>query len=160
MMISIIVAFDENRLIGANNKLPWHFKEDLQYFKEITNHHDIFMGRRTFESILSYRNKPLPNRHHYVATSTVKYEIDDVTTVSDIESFIKGYPANKELFIIGGAKIYEQLLPFANRMYITHVNHTYEGDTWFPDVDFNEWKILSKRETNQLCFAVYERKKA
>ena len=159
-MISIIVAFDENRLIGADNKLPWHFKEDLQYFKEVTTDHDIFMGRRTFESILSYRNKPLPNRHHYVATSTAEYEIDGVTTVSDIESFITGYPANKELFIIGGAKIYEQLLPFANRLYITHVKHPYEGDTWFPDIDFDEWKILSKRETDQLCFAVYERKKA
>jgi len=159
-MISIIVAFDENRLIGADNKLPWHFKEDLQYFKEITTGHDIFMGRRTFESILSYQNKPLSNRHHYVATSTAEYEIDAVTTVSDVESFIKGYPPNKELFVIGGAKIYEQLLPFANRLYITHVHNTYEGDTWFPDIELDEWKILSKREADQLCFAVYERKKA
>ena len=159
-MISIIVAFDENRLIGADNKLPWHFKEDLQYFKKVTTHHDILMGRRTFESILSYRKQPLPNRHHYVATRTADYDLEAVTTVSDIESFIKGYPTDKELFIIGGAKIYEQLLPLADRLYITHVKHTYEGDTWFPNVEFDKWEVLKKRETDQLCFAVYERKKA
>jgi len=158
-MISIIVAFDENRLIGADNKLPWHFKEDLQYFKEVTTHHDIFMGRLTFESILSYNNKPLPNRHHYVATTAADYEIDAVTTVADIETFIKGYPTDKELFIIGGGKIYEQVLPLADRLYITHVKHTYEGDTWFPKVDFAKWEVIEKRETDQLCFAVYERKK-
>jgi len=160
IMISMIVAFDENRLIGADNKLPWHFKEDLQYFKKVTTGHDIFMGRLTFESILSYRNQPLPNRHHYVATRTAVYDFDSVTTVSDIALFIKEYPVDKELFIIGGAKIYEQLLPLVDRLYITHVRHTYEGDTWFPEVKFDEWNVLKKRETDQLCFAVYERKKS
>ena len=158
-MISIIVAFDENRLIGANNKLPWHFKEDLQYFKKVTIGHDIFMGRLTFESIISYRNKPLPNRHHYVATRTTNYDLDAVTTVADIESFIKAYPTDKELFIIGGAKIYEQLLPFANRLYITHVKHSYKGDTWFPEINYDMWDATIKDETEDLCFTVYERKK-
>jgi len=160
MMISMIVAFDENRLIGADNKLPWHFKEDLQYFKKVTTGHDIFMGRLTFESILSYRGQPLPNRHHYVATRTADYDLDAVTNVSDIKSFINGYPKDKELFIIGGAKIYEQLLPVVDRLYITHVKHTYEGDTWFPEVDFDSWVATKKDETNDLCFMMYERKKA
>jgi dihydrofolate reductase len=158
-MISMIVAFDENRLIGANNKLPWHFKEDLQYFKEVTTGHDIFMGRLTFESILSYRNQPLPNRHHYVATRTASYDFDAITTISDIDSFIKEYPADKELFIIGGAKIYEQLLPLADRLYITHVKHTYEGDAWFPEVNLAAWDATKKGETDDLCFMMYERKK-
>jgi len=157
-MISMIVAFDENRLIGADNKLPWHFKEDLQYFKEVTTGHDIFMGRLTFESILSYRNQPLPNRHHYVATRHAAYDFDAVTTVSDIKSFITAYPKDKELFVIGGAKIYEQLLPFADRLYITHVKHTYEGDTWFPEVDLDMWVATEKRATEDLRFMMYERK--
>lgn len=157
-MISIIVAYDEARLIGANNKLPWHFKEDLQYFKKITTGHDMFMGRLTFESILSYQNKPLPNRHHYVATRSAQYDFDSVTTVSNIESFIKGYPKNKELFIIGGAKIYEQLLPLANRLYVTHIKHTYEGDAWFPEINLEEWVATKKDETRDLCFMLYERK--
>lgn len=157
-MVSIIVAFDEKQLIGANNKLPWHFKEDLQYFKETTAHHDLFMGRLTFESILSYRNGPLPNRYHYVATKTANYDFDTVSTVSDIEIFLKKYPVEKELFVIGGAKIYEQALPFANRLYITHVKGDYEGDTWFPGVDFDMWVGAKKGETEDLCFMMYERK--
>jgi len=157
-MISIIVAFDENRLIGANNKLPWHFREDLQYFKKVTTGHDIFMGRVTFESILSYRNHPLPNRHHYVATQTRRYDFDAVTTVSDIKAFIKEYPEEKELFIIGGAHIYTEVLPFADRLYITHVKHAYEGDTWFPNIDLAGWTGIKIDETDDLCFMLYERK--
>lgn len=160
IMISIIVAFDENRLIGAANQLPWHFKEDLQYFKKVTTGHDLLMGRLTFESILSYGNQPLPNRHHYVATRTAVYEFDAVTTLSDLTSFIKGYPTDKELFIIGGANIYKQVLPLVDRLYITHVKQIYEGDAWFPKVNFDEWQVVKKRETDELCFAVYERKKA
>ena len=156
MMISLIVAFDKNRLIGANNKLPWHFKEDLQYFKEVTTGHDILMGRLTFESILSYRKKPLPNRHHYVATKTANYDFDDVTTVADIDAFIKSYPVEKELFIIGGANIYNQMLPMVDRLYITHIKQTYEGDAWFPDVNLDEWVGTKKGETNDLCFMIYE----
>ena len=157
-MISMIVAFDENRLIGAKNKLPWHFKEDLQYFKEVTTHHDILMGRITFESILSYRNQPLPNRHHYVATKTAIYDFSTVTTIADIDAFVKAYPLEKELFIIGGARIYEQLLPMTNRLYITHIKHTYEGDTWFPKLDFDKWVGTKIKETDDLCFMMYERK--
>jgi len=159
MMISIIVAFDENRLIGANNKLPWHFKEDLQYFKEVTMHHDILMGRLTFESILSYRNQPLPNRHHYVATRTANYDFEAVTTVTDIESFIKGYPTDKELFVIGGAKIYEQLLPFTDRLYVTHIKGSYEGDAWFPEIDLDSWVGMKKGETDDLCWMMYEKER-
>jgi len=157
-MISMIVAYDQNRLIGADNKLPWHFKEDLQYFKEVTMGNDIFMGRLTFESILSYRNQPLPGRHHYVATRTTEYEFAAVTTVSDIETFITNYPADKELFIIGGANIYAQLLPYVTRLYITEIKHTYEGDAWFPELDLSNWSATKKSETDDLRFMVYDLK--
>jgi len=157
-MISLIVAMDEARLIGASNKLPWHFKEDLQYFKKITTGHDIFMGRLTFESILSYRSQPLPNRHHYVATRNKSYDFSDVTTVDDIEGFITTYPKEKELFIIGGANIYEQTLPLVDKLYITHVKHTYEGDAWFPQFDESDWQAKIIDENEDLLFMVYERK--
>jgi len=159
-MISIIVAMDKNRLIGADNKLPWHFKEDLQYFKKMTTGHDILMGRHTFESILAYTGKPLPNRHHFVVTCTAKYHFDQVATVTNLASFIDSYPRDKELFIIGGATIYEQLLPVTNRLYITHVAHTYQGDTWFPEIDLDAWLITKKDENPDLCFTLYERKNA
>jgi len=158
-MISIIVAYDENRLIGKDNKLPWHFKEDLQYFKKTTTGHDILMGRLTFESILSYGNQPLPNRHHYVATRTQSYDFDAVTIVDNIDAFIQDYPKEKELFIIGGANIYKQLLPLADCLYVTHVKHTYEGDTWFPEVNQEEWVATKIDETDDLCFMRYERKR-
>jgi len=157
-MISMIVAYDENRLIGAENKLPWHFKEDLQYFKKVTTGHDIFMGRLTFESILSYGKQPLPNRHHYVATRTQVYDFDAVTTVDDIDAFVNHYPKEKELFVIGGANIYKQLLPVADRLYVTHVKHAYEGDAWFPAVDLKVWEATKIDETDDLCFMRYERK--
>ena len=156
-MISMIVAFDENRLIGADNKLPWHFKDDLQYFKEVTMGNDIFMGRLTFESILLYRNQPLPGRHHFVATRTADYDFETVTTVSDINQFITEYPEDKELFIIGGANIYEQLLPLVNRLYITHVKHRYDGDAWFPSIDLSDWSSQKIKETDDLLFMVYDR---
>ena len=157
-MLSMIVAFDENRLIGANNKLPWHFKEDLQYFKEVTSTHDLLMGRLTFESILSYRQKPLPHRHHYVATQTKTYDFESVTTVADVTGFIETYPKEKELFIIGGAKLYAQLLPLVDRLYVTHVKGAYEGDAWFPEIDLSDWMKIEKGETEELCFRMYERK--
>ena len=156
-MISMIVAYDQNRLIGADNKLPWHFKADLQYFKDVTMGHDIFMGRLTFESILSYRNQPLPGRHHYVATRTANYDFDAVTTIADIDAFIADYPTDKELFIIGGANIYEQLLPKVDLLYITHVKHAYEGDAWFPELDLSNWTATNKGDTEDLKFMLYER---
>ncbi|MCL1989736.1 MAG: dihydrofolate reductase [Defluviitaleaceae bacterium] len=157
-MISMMVACDENRLIGAHNKLPWHFKEDLHYFKKVTTGHDLLMGRLTFESILSYGQHPLPDRHHYVATRATTYDFESVTTVLDIESFVKSYPKEKELFIIGGASIYAQLLPFVERLYVTHVKHCYEGDAWFPAIDLKTWHATKRNETDDLCFMVYERK--
>ena len=158
-MISLIVAMDENRLIGADNKLPWHFKEDLQYFKEVTMGHDIFMGRLTFESILSYRNQPLPGRHHYVASRNAEYNFDSVTVVSDIENFIQNYPPDRELFVIGGAKIYEQLLPLVDRLYITHIKHSYDGgDAWFPQVDESAWSVTAIKDSEDLQFLVYDRR--
>ena len=82
-MISLIVAFDRHQLIGSKNRLPWHYKEDLAYFKQTTMGHDILMGRQTFESILSYQNKPLPNRHHYVLTTTTNYDYEEVTVLAN-----------------------------------------------------------------------------
>jgi len=158
-MISMIVAMDENRLIGSNNKLPWHFKEDLHYFKKVTTGHDIFMGRLTYESIIGYRGKPLPNRHHFVASKTNSV-IDNefVTTVKDIDFFIDTYPREKELFIIGGAKIYEHLVSRIDRLYITYVKHAYEGDAWFPKIDLTQFNSSIQKETQDLCFVLYERK--
>jgi len=158
-MISLIVAFDKNQVIGKDNKLPWHYKEDLQYFKDTTIGKTILMGRSTFESILSYRNQPLPNRHHIVATRTATYDFDDVELISDLESYLNGYNNEEELFVIGGAMIYEAALPHANRLYITHIEREYDGDAHFPSINWNEWKLIKEDVSGELRFAVYEKSK-
>lgn len=119
--------------------------------------HDILMGRRTFESILAYQNKPLPNRHHIVLTRKMSYNHEQVTIIDDLNHFLANYPDYKELFIIGGRSIYEQTLPFADRLYITHIDATYIGDTYFPVIDWNKWHCIKTEQINELRFNIYER---
>jgi len=157
-MLSIIVAFDQNRLIGADNKLPWHFKEDLKYFREVTMGHDLLMGKNTFDSILSYGNKPLPGRHHFVLSTSLSYGHEQVTTIQNLDGFLASYPKDRELFVIGGSSVYNQLLDRADRLYVTHVGGIYEGDAYFPAVDFSQWETISQRASGSLTFAVYERR--
>ena len=155
-MISLIVAFDQNQLIGVNNQLPWHYKEDLKYFKETTTGHDILMGRHTFESILSYQNKPLPNRHHIVLTKQMSYNHEQVTITDNLNKILANYQNSKELFVIGGRSIYEQTLPIADRLYITHIDATFEGDTYFPEINCDEWRCIKEKKVQELRFNVYE----
>jgi len=158
-MISLIVAFDKNQLIGANNRLPWHFKEDLKYFKQTTLNHDILMGRLTFESILSYSNRPLPSRRHIVLSKSKTYNFEEVSVINEIKSFLVNYPKEKELFVIGGRSIYEQALPYADKLYITHIDGEFSGDTYFPTIDWKDWSCLKNEVVGELRFAVYKRGK-
>ncbi len=157
-VFSIIVAFDKNQLIGKNNKMPWHYPEDLKYFKKITTGKKVVMGSNTYKSILSYLHKPLPNRHNIVISS--KCELyQDVECYSSIEQFIKQYKATKEeIFIIGGKTIYNYFINFADRLYITHIDKEFNGDTYFPDFKYDDYKLLTKKTIDELCFCIYERK--
>ena len=153
-MISLIVAYDQNRVIGLNGEMPWHFKEDLAYFKKTTEHHTVLMGRKTYESILKYNHAPLKNRVHVVASRTLKD--DRVLVIDDIKAYLDTQK-DAEIFVIGGAEIYAQTLPLADRLYITHIDESYEGDTYFPDWDVNAFKLISETKHHPLTFAVYER---
>ena len=157
-MISMIVAFDPNRLIGADNKLPWHYPQDMKNFRKITTGNDILMGRLTFESILGYQNKPLLNRYHYVASKSAEYDFEEVEVIKDIHAFVETYPTDKELFIIGGANIYNELLPYVQRIYITHVKKEYVGDSWFPSLDLSDWDAEILDETNDFKWIKYDKK--
>ncbi|ERJ13574.1 dihydrofolate reductase [Haloplasma contractile] len=157
-MLSIIVAFDQNRLIGKDNKMPWHFKEDLRYFKEVTIGHKVVMGRKTFESIVSYIGGPLPERDNIVLSRNL-FPNDEVESFKSIDDFLNVYKDHdEEVFIIGGKTIYEQLLPFAKRLYITHIEQEYEGDTYFPNVNYDQYIKLNERQSGVLRFCVYERR--
>lgn len=157
-MISIIVARAKNGVIGKDNKLIWHISDDLKYFKKCTTGHPIIMGRKTFESF----PKLLPNRTHYVLTRDKNYKAqDEVKVFNDVETLIKSLPEG-ENFVIGGVHIYKAFLEKADKLYITEIEKEYEGDTYFPDIDMNEWEIEKEIESEDKIvphkFVVYKRK--
>ena len=144
-MLSIIVAKASNDVIGGDNKLLWHISEDLKRFKEITSGHTIIMGRKTFESL----PKVLPNRHHIVITRDENFKInsEDVTIINDISDVISKFKdTEEEVFIIGGGEIYKILIPYTKKLYLTRVYKDFEGDTSFPVINYDEWKIVNKSE--------------
>jgi len=153
-MISMIFAMDPTGLIGQNNDLPWSYPEDLQYFKYITLNKTVLMGVTTFESIVSRLNKPLPNRKSIVASLT-EFSYPGVEVISDLHEFLKK-PRNEEIFVIGGKTIYELALPYADKLYITHIKKVYEGDTYL-DLDLSDFKLVKSDDNEELTFAVYER---
>lgn len=156
-MISIIVAYDEERLIGKDGELPWHFKEDMAYFKKITENHICVMGRKTYQSILRKLQKPLPNRTNIVVSKTLND--DRVVIIDDLEPYLASIKeTSEEVFIIGGSKIYEAALPYADKLYITHIHGTYQGDTYFPVVDFSKYIRIYFDAKEELSFAIYERR--
>ncbi|WP_284140091.1 dihydrofolate reductase [Virgibacillus sp. LDC-1] len=141
-MLSLLVAMDRERVIGANNDLPWHLPRDLKFFKEKTTGNTIIMGRNTFESI----GKALPNRRNVVLTRNKQAIFpEDIEVIHDIDTILK-WNAEKpeaEYFIIGGGKLFEQMLAYADRMYITMIDETFAGDTYFPVFSTTDWKITS-----------------
>ena len=157
-MINMIWAMDKNWLVGKDNKLPWHFKEDLLYYKSKTEGKVVLMGDNSYYSLKSYyKTKPLPYGKIYVA-SLLDLKLDDAIVINDLISFLKNFPAEEELWVVGGATIYKLCLPYAKNLYITHVDGEYEGDAYFPKFDLDkEFKIISSKISNNLNFAVYER---
>lgn len=140
-MISIIVAVAENRVIGRDNQLIWHISEDLKRFKRLTENNTVVMGRKTY---LSLPFRPLKNRRNIVISTTVK-EIEGVEVVSSIDEAIS-LCRGDEVFIIGGASIYEQTLGLVDRIYLTVVCKSFEGDVYFPEIPRSEWTTIEKSE--------------
>jgi len=155
-MINLIVAIGKNNVIGYKNKLPWHYKEDLQYFKKTTTNKTVIMGEMTFKSIISYLNKPLPNRTSIIATLT-DYEYKDVEKTNDIINYLNNFPKDKDIFIIGGKTIYDITLDLADKLYITHIDKEFIGDVFFKEIDYSKYKLLEENVSNDLKFSVYER---
>lgn len=136
-MISIIVAIAENGVIGDRNALLWHISEDLRHFKTLTTGHPVIMGRKTYESL----GRPLPGRTNVVVTRQ-RLELPGCTVAHSLEEALALFPADEEVFVIGGAQIYAEALPLADRFYLTRVLHAYEGDTRFPAWDEAQWQLI------------------
>jgi dihydrofolate reductase len=142
-MISIIVAMDVNKVIGKDNQLPWHLPTDLAYFKRVTMGHPIIMGRKTHESI----GRVLPGRENVILTRNRDYFAKGCTIIHSIEELIEWKNRqNVEVFVIGGAEIFKQTLPITDKLYITKIHHAFSGDTYFPDYDENDWRLIWKQK--------------
>lgn len=155
-MVSIIAAFTQNRVVGSNGALPWYLPEDMKLFKELTSGQTVIMGRKTYES-LPAKFRPLPNRHNIVISRSLEAKGIDVCP-SIQEGLEKAKSYGTEIFIIGGASIYEQALAYATKMYLSHVKKEYPGDTFFPEYEEAEWEVSETKEFNDFTLKVYRRK--
>lgn len=163
MILSLLVAADENNVIGKDNQLPWHLPDDLKYFKNQTWGMPILMGRKTFESI----GKPLQGRKSIVITRSNNWRHNGVEVVHSIDEAIEKAKefGVKEIFVIGGAEIFKTAFGEADRIYLTRIHHQFEGDVYFPEVSINDWNLMQNRfraadEKNKYAhsFQVWEKK--
>lgn len=155
-MITIIAAVAKNNVIGAKNDLPWYLPEDLKHFKEVTSGHTVIMGRKTYESIVDRLKKPLPNRKSIVITRNTTYEVpSDVEKFQSLDEALQKHP--EDVFIIGGASIFEQALSYADQLIITHVHKDYPGDTYFPTIDPKIWKEVGRVDHGEYSFVTYSK---
>lgn len=150
-MISIIVAYTKNRVIGNKGLIPWNIKGEQKRFKELTTENIIVMGKRSFEEI----GKPLPNRKTILLSSTLHYESDNCTTVSSLEEAIK-LADGKDIYVSGGYQVYKEALPLADRLYITVIDTEIEGDTYFPEFNEEDYiKTFEEKHEGEIGYTYY-----
>ncbi|WP_308862357.1 dihydrofolate reductase [Paenibacillus radicis (ex Xue et al. 2023)] len=144
MIISMIYAMDEQGGIGIDNKIPWRLPEDMAFFRRTTTGHTVLMGRKTFESVGS---KPLPKRRNVILTRDTSFTAEGCEVVHTVEAaleLIGSGDAEEELFVIGGAEVYNLFMPHADRLYITEINHQFQADAFMPGIDKSQWKAASR----------------
>jgi dihydrofolate reductase len=160
MTISLIAVMSENRVIGNKNRIPWHIKDDLIHFKNLTLHHTVIMGRTTFDSILAYYKKsgrPIPERRHIIVSRDTNYTTDvpncyivhsvDEALRMGVEKEKEAMGEGGEVFVSGGASIFEQTIGKADKLHLTLVRGKFEGDTYFPD--YSAFKKIIGEETKK-----------
>ena len=139
-MIIMIAAAAENNALGKDNDLVWHLPDDFKRFKELTSGHHIIMGRKTFESF----PKLLPNRTHIIITRQKNYQPEHCIVVDSLEKALEYIPEEEDGFIIGGGEIYKQAINFADVIELTRVHAFYDADTFFPDINDEEWQLIEE----------------
>ncbi len=166
MIISMIAAMGENRVIGKDNDIPWHLPDDFKYFKETTSGHHVIMGRKNWES-LQQQFQPLPNRPNIIVTRNKNYQGTGAKTVTSLEEALDlaRKAGENEAFIIGGGEIYRMGLPICDRIYLTEINGSFEGQVTFPEFSRKEWKETSRKHHPAdgkhkfaFDFVIYEKK--
>lgn len=162
MIISIIVAIGNNRVVGINNALPWNLPADMEHFRKVTMGKPVIMGQKTFESI----GKPLSNRTNIVLTRDNNFQPQGCIITHSIDEALNAANEFEEVIIIGGVSIYAQFLPLADRMYLTLIHEDFAGDAYFPEFDYNDWNELERIDHEpdnnnpyKYSFIVLERKR-
>lgn len=144
-MVSLLVAISENNVIGKDNQLIWHLPEDLKFFKRVTLGHHIIMGRKTFESI----GRVLPGRTSVIITRNKSYKApEDCIVVNSLSEALEMAKNDEEAFVIGGGEIFKEAIPISDKVYLTIIHEHFEGDTFFPKLNLEEWKEV-KNERHQ-----------
>ena len=155
-MINLIWAMTKDNLIGKGNLMPWHIKEDLVYYKSKTAGKTVVMGEETYYSLKGYyKTRPLPYGTIYVASLNPDLKLDDAIVINDLIGFVTNF--KDELWVVGGATIYKLTLPYADRLYISFVKGNYEGDKYFPQIDYSKYKLIWDNETELVHYTLYER---
>ena len=157
-MIGLIVAHTKNRVIGKDGSMPWNIPGELSRFRELTTGNVVIMGRRTYESI----GKPLPNRYNIIISRTQRFEAENCTTAGSLEEALRS-AGNRDIFIGGGGKLYEEAIPLVDKMYITEIDAVIDGDTFFPEFDASEFiREVEKTVDGELPYeyVIYTRKEA
>lgn len=142
MRIAAIVAMSENRVIGKDNQLPWHLPADLKHFKQITMGKSILMGRKTFESI----GHALPGRKNIIITRDAMYYAKDCLVFNSIDTALASLATEDEIFVIGGALLFQQMLPRIQHLYLTIIHQQFAGDVFFPEFDMQEWHEVKRED--------------
>jgi len=160
-MLSLIAAVASNGVIGKDNQLLWHLPGDMRHFRETTRGKPVIMGRRTWES-LPEKFRPLPGRLNVVVSRDPGFVAPGATLTGSLEDAIETAGSAEETFVIGGAELYRQALPFADRLYLTEIAADFAGDTWFPEVSPEGWQEISRSQPVEetglaYTFVVYQR---
>ena len=152
----IIAAMDEEKAIGKNGEIPWHYPEDMKHFRKKTTGHSVLMGRKTYLS-LPEGFRPLPDRENIVLTRSNPNLDESVKMVNSLDEAYKAVE-NEKVFIAGGASVYQQTLSDADRMILTRVPGNHDGDTFFPEWNEEDWELESRREEKELVFEEFTSK--
>ena len=157
MKTILIAALSENRVIGRDNAIPWHYPADLRHFRRVTRGHAVVAGRKTYET---FQTRPLPQRRNFVLTRNPAYWAAGAVVCQSLAEVLQRARSigSEKLFVLGGAQIYEQALPLADEMILTHLPIEVEGDAYFPAWDEGEWEVVERRCEGELVFATYRRR--
>lgn len=153
-IISLITAMSQDQVIGLNNSMPWHIAEELQYFKSTTMGKPMIMGRKTFDAI---GRRLLPGRKTIVLTSGYDIEENGFVIAHSVADALQQAGDVPEVMIIGGAGVYKEFLPLAQRLYISIIDKKYEGDAFFPEIDFNKWKLVSQQKHTDFTAKIFDK---